>query len=165
MPPNNQGKGNIAGAGICNGPSRLNIAAKLPGYRNILRVELYTLQFAIEHTKNNTTNTFIFPNNLNNIYLLLIHLQHLTSHYNHPNKLQITHIIATIKPSSHNITIKKYPSPHKIYYGFWQGGKLSKLIAEKLHIQGNPLPHKGHQTPYWPPYFPHLPNTTAQYTI
>lgn len=96
-PPNNNHHGNIRDFDVFNGPLNIHIAAKVPRYPNILCVELYALLLAVEHTKLLTTNTFIFTDNLNNIYLLLNQLE------THPPNtitlinLLIAHIIDIIK--------------------------------------------------------------------
>ena len=96
-PYDGQGNGNIVSSGIFNTPLAINIVAKLLSYPNILRAELYALLLAIEHTKKLTIDTFIFTNNLNNIYLLLNHIRHPSSQYNHLDKLLIALIIDAIR--------------------------------------------------------------------
>jgi hypothetical protein len=50
-PLDGEGKGNIARAGVFNGPLQVNNVAHLPIYPNILKAKLYTLLIATEHTK------------------------------------------------------------------------------------------------------------------
>jgi hypothetical protein len=75
-------KGNITGPSVFNGPLNINIGAKLFGYPNILKVALYTLLLAIEHTKLLTTNTFISTLTTYTYFQTLLDTQH-------PNTIEI----------------------------------------------------------------------------
>ena len=59
LPPFKDGDGNInlTRLGVFNGACQVNIVAKLSGYLSILKVEMYTLLLAIEHTQPLTTYT------------------------------------------------------------------------------------------------------------
>lgn len=125
--------------GVYNGPFQIHIAMKLMGYLNILQVELFAILLAIEHTRSLNMDAFIFTNNLNNIYIPLNHIKHCSSEYNHPNKLLIAQIIATIKSSKHDITIHKARA-HTNIVGNNKVDKLTKRRAQKPNILVTPSP-------------------------
>ena len=83
IPPtkNSEGQivGNTAGAGVYSPNNDTRIAKRLPGYQNILRAELYAIFLAIKNIKTTQTDTHIFTDSLNSIYLINNHIQHPTS--------------------------------------------------------------------------------------
>lgn len=108
---------------------------------------------AIEHTKSLTIDTFIFTNNLNNIYLLQIHIQHPSSQNNHLDKPLIAHIIYAIKNSTHNISITKVRAHTNIILNDEadEANNLAKLGALEPLILLIPFHHIGPPSPYISP--------------
>ena len=83
IPPseNSEGQiiGNTAGSGVYSPNNNIQIAEKLPRYPNILRAELNALLIAINTIQIIQTDTHIFTDSLNNIYLINNHIQHLNT--------------------------------------------------------------------------------------
>jgi ribonuclease HI len=135
--------GNTAGSGVYSPNNDTRIAKQLPGYQNILRAELYAILLAIKNIKITQTDTHIFTDSLNSIYLINNHIQHPTSqhptsqHY-HPDKLLIAAIVRKI-----------YWTPHKIYIHKVRAhtGITGNEIADDLANEGNNL-EKPEQTPH-----------------
>lgn len=71
------------------------------------------------------------------------------------DKLLITHTIAAIKASQHNIAIHKVRA-HTNILGNDEANKLAKQGAQKPRILETPFHLIGHQTPNWPSIPPTL---------
>ena len=100
IPPskNSEGQieGNTVGSGIYSPNNNTQISERLPGYQNILRAELNAILIAIKTIQTTQTDTHIFTDNLNSIYLINNHIQRPTSQHHHPDKLLIAAIIHQI---------------------------------------------------------------------
>lgn len=112
--------------------------------------KLSTILLAIEHTKSPTTDTFIFTNNLNNIYICPAK----PAQDNHPGKLLIAHIIHAIKKNPYTTYPSKKFVPIQSSMAMM---KLTKLA--KTQIVETPFHLIGHQTMLWPS----IPPTSAQH--
>ena len=89
-------EGNTAGSGIYSPNKDIKKSERLPGYQNIIRVELNAILIIIKTIQTTQTDTHIFTYSLNSIYLINNHIQHPTSQHHHPDKLLIAAIIHQI---------------------------------------------------------------------
>jgi hypothetical protein len=124
------------------------IAKRLPGYQNILRAELYAILLAIKNIKTTQTDTYIFTDNLNNIYLINNHIQHPTSQHHHPDKLLIAAIVRKLYWTPHKIHIQKVKA-HSCITGNELADELANEGTTKEKPEITPHIHIARPTPYW----------------
>ena len=88
IPPNDHGKGIIPGSRVYSPNNDLHIVDKLLGLPNIQCAKPYALFIGLIATKDQLQDTFMFTDNLNNLYLC-------NKHICHPSSQHKTHITCT----------------------------------------------------------------------
>ena len=140
-------EGNMAGSGVYSPNNNTQISERLPGYQYILRAKLDAIFIAIKTIQTTQTDTHIFRNNLNSIYLINNHVQHPTSQHHHHDKFLIATIIQK-KWTLHLIHIHKVRAHTGI-----MGNEIADTQANKgtFKDKTSPTPHIhiAHTTPYW----------------
>ena len=139
LPPskNSEGQieGNTTGSGVYSPNNNTQISGRLPRYQNILRAYLNTIFIAIKTIQTTQTDTHIFTNNLNSIYLINNHLQHPTSQHHHPNKFLTATIIQKQIWTPHLIHIHKVRAHTGI-----MGNEIADTLANKGTFKDKPSP-------------------------
>ena len=152
IPPTKNSEGQIvgdtAGFGEYNPNKNICIAEPLLRDQNILRAELNAILIAIQTIQTTQTNTHIYTDSLNNIYLISNHIQHPTSQHHHPDKLLIAAIIHQINWTPHLIQIHKVWA-HTCIIGNNTVDTLANEGALKEKPNATPHKHIAHATPYW----------------
>ena len=103
---------------------------------------------AIKTIETTRTDTHIFTDSLNNIYLINNHIQCPTSQHHHPDKLLIAAIVRQIYWTPHLIHIHKVRAHTGI-----RGNEEADILANEGTLKEKPTNtphiHVAHATPYW----------------